>query len=230
MALELQKRPKRDMWYIMGTEFGECVRRSTGTADRKQAEAILAKVLAEILQRHPVEAQAMALAEATALAAGEIWKPIPGWEDCYEVSSLLRVRRKRHLRPLKLIRDSHGYLKVNLAGGGKQESRQIGHFYLSAFVGPRPGGMRCCHRDDNKTNNDPANLYWGTQLQNMQDKVRNGNQARGEKSGKAKLTEAAVRELRAARHDQIGEMATKFGISQRNARDIRARKTWKHVK
>src|SRR5262245_23201961 len=56
--LELQKRPGRDKYYIMGTEFGENVRESTGTADLAKAKVILAKKRAEIFKRHAYGAQA----------------------------------------------------------------------------------------------------------------------------------------------------------------------------
>src|SRR5262245_47919889 len=58
MSIELQKRPGRDAWYLMGTEFGENIRESTGTADRKQAEVILARKRKEIFERHAYGAQA----------------------------------------------------------------------------------------------------------------------------------------------------------------------------
>src|SRR5262245_16698678 len=118
----------------------------------------------------------------------EVWKPIPGWEH-YQVSSRLQFRG-RYGRPLRPFLTSHGYLNVTLSGGkGRQARHQIGYFYLLAFAGPRPAGMECCHRDDDKLNNDPANLYWANHHQNMRDKVRNGHSVRGEKNGHARLTE-----------------------------------------
>jgi len=72
MPLKLIQRG--DTWHITGTEFGETVRRSTGTADRKKAQAILAKVRAEIFKRHTYGAQATCTflnAAKSYLAAGK---------------------------------------------------------------------------------------------------------------------------------------------------------------
>src|SRR5215471_5302138 len=86
MPIELQKRPGRDKWYIMGTEFGENVRQSTGTADRKQAEAILAKVRAEIFQRHAFGAQATCTFLAASISYMEAGK---GGRDGRHLTRLL---------------------------------------------------------------------------------------------------------------------------------------------
>src|SRR5260370_42194124 len=45
---------------------------------------------------------------------------------------------------------------------------------LEAFVGPCSTGLECRHLDDNKRNNKPANLCWGTRKEQGEDRVRNG--------------------------------------------------------
>src|SRR5262245_30568301 len=58
MPIELEKRPGRKNYYLMGTEFGENVRESTGTADLSQAKVKLALKRKEIFDRHAFGAQA----------------------------------------------------------------------------------------------------------------------------------------------------------------------------
>jgi NUMOD4 motif len=163
----------------------------------------------------------------------EVWKAIPGWEGVYEVSSLVRIRRIKwgnRWRLLKPFLNSYGYLKVNLSGkDGRRESRQIGYFYLLAFVGPCPPGKECCHHDDNRFSTDPANFYWGTHHQNMLNKVRNGNSVRGQKNGSVKITEAAARAILAAPRGYVRRAAKKFGISPQHASRIRSGGSWAHL-
>src|SRR5262245_26436656 len=51
MPLKLIKRPGRNDWYVFGTHLGQFFRRSTKTADRAEAEIILAKYQAENFNR-----------------------------------------------------------------------------------------------------------------------------------------------------------------------------------
>jgi hypothetical protein len=121
-------------------------------------------------------------------AAPERWLPVVGYEEWYEVSDRGRVRsldpvaRGRHkpgmiLSPFLTV----GYPSVTLwprqrDGNGKPIKRTslIHDLMLTAFVGPRPPGMECCHEDDVKTNNVLGNLSWGTSLDNKADMRRNG--------------------------------------------------------
>lgn len=112
----------------------------------------------------------------------EQWLPVRRYEGLYEVSDLGRVRSldrtlhyERHGKPFAQRRrgglkqptvDKRGYPRVRLSKGGKAES-------LSAFVGPRPAGLMCCHADDVKTNNVLANLRWDTPRANLLDRFRN---------------------------------------------------------
>ena len=168
----------------------------------------------------------------------EVWRPIPGWEDLYQVSSLVRIRRSApHIPPsspllqraiLKpFIHD--GCLKVNLSGkGGRQERRQIAHLYLLAFVGPRPPGAECCHKDGNPTNNDPANLYWGTHLKSMRNKVRAGRSARGQKNGRARLSDDVVLAILRS-PEKPKDIAKRFGISRQHVYKIKSGTSWGHI-
>jgi hypothetical protein len=118
----------------------------------------------------------------------EVWKSILGYEGLYEVSDMGRVRSVDRMVPAKngtsrfypsVIKsqrlDKNGYPRVNLTDKGVQSSVWVHTLVLNAFVGPMPEWAKLCrHLDDVKTNNTLANLQWGTQSENEQDKIKNG--------------------------------------------------------
>lgn len=70
--------------------------------------------------------------------------------------------------------DSRGRVWIRLRRDGVQHNRKLGRLMLLTFVGqPKPGQV-CRHLDDDPTNNALGNLRWGTQSENMHDKVANG--------------------------------------------------------
>lgn len=100
--------------------------------------------------------------------------------------------------------------------------------------GDIPEEMVICHRCDNPPCCNPAHLFLGTVLDNVRDKIHKGRfrYATGESAGAAKITEAAVREIR-----QLAEagwlrrdIAKRFDVSVSNVGLIVTRKTWRHVK
>lgn len=81
---------------------------------------------------------------------------------------------------------------------------------------------------------NPTHLFLGTILDNSEDKVAKGRQARGETQGSAKLTEEIVREIRALyrwHHPIYGTtgLSRLLGIPQPTIAKIISRKSWKHV-
>lgn len=97
--------------------------------------------------------------------------------------------------------------------------------------GSIPDGMCVLHHCDNRRCvNARAHLFIGTQMDNLRDMTEKGRRApmpdtRGEKSGKAKLTESDVREIREATgtHNAI---AKRFGVSRQAVGSIRSGMTW----
>lgn len=113
---------------------------------------------------------------------GEEWRPVLGFEGLYEVSNLGRVkslpRDARNRGHLLKLRPSKAYYGAVLYRDGRPRRKLVHRLVLEAFESPCPDGMECCHRDGNPRNNVPENLYWGTHLQNMQDRVRHGGYPR----------------------------------------------------
>ena len=79
---------------------------------------------------------------------------------------------------------------------------------------------------------NPAHLRYGTDADNMADKVAASRQQRGETVPNAKLTAAGVRELRTlhAAGWSYADLGTRYGISPRTALDVVHGATWKHIK
>lgn len=65
------------------------------------------------------------------------------------------------------------------------------------FKGPIPEGMNLLHRCDTRLCINPDHLFLGTLAENNWDRDKKGRTAKGERSGKSKLTDAQVLEIRA---------------------------------
>lgn len=118
----------------------------------------------------------------------ERWLPVVGWEAYYEVSDQGRVRsldrivvettgraRRHYGRILRPSKDRHGYRRVLFSVHRVETTILVHHLVLEAFIEPRPPGMYGLHGSGDCTDNRPSNLRWGTQGDNMLDKIRHGN-------------------------------------------------------
>lgn len=128
----------------------------------------------------------------------EEWRDIPGWEGCYAVSNLGRVKslerkvpgklgstRTLKERILKPLNTKSGHLNVRLySRDHKCEWNQQGIHRLVAlaFIGPCPQDMEVCHNDGNPSNNIPTNLRYGTRSDNQLDIVKHGNNPRSNRT------------------------------------------------
>jgi hypothetical protein len=111
--------------------------------------------------------------DVTEPSLGEIesWLPVPGYEGLYEVSSLGRVKSIRILSSARL---SGGYPSVQLFRQHEGRRFLVHRLVAMAFLGPRPVGQVVRHLNDVKTDNQLANLAYGTKGDNRRDAVRNG--------------------------------------------------------
>lgn len=96
----------------------------------------------------------------------EVWKPILGYEDYYEVSNLGRVRRSvcnnPHYNSSGLLKPSirNGYYHVVLCVNNIHKSFNIHRLVASSFI-PNPNNLPYVnHKDENKLNNNVENLEW----------------------------------------------------------------------
>jgi hypothetical protein len=145
-----------------------------------------------------------ALNSLSATSENEEWKPVVGLEDCYEVSSLGRIRslprrlatwygtRASHARILKTKVGKNGYLNIAL-----QRNRELTHttvhaVVLKTFVGQPWPGQEVMHINGDRLDCRLSNLSWGTRKQNMFDQYRHGTRISGERHPRAKLTNEVV--------------------------------------
>ncbi len=99
-----------------------------------------------------------------------MWKQVSDTD--YEVSDRNQIRRKyrdpriiREKGPYRYLTGSinnWGYVTVYIAGKTYKMHRLV----LDAFVGPRPEGKECDHKNRNKLDNRLCNLHWVTRSEN----------------------------------------------------------------
>lgn len=96
--------------------------------------------------------------------------------------------------------------------------------------GPIPPGIKVCHHCDNPKCVNTDHLFLGTQADNTRDRDRKGRHWTyiGEDVHNAKLTDAAVREIRASSETEAA-LAARYGVRQTTINRVRNRKTWRHV-
>ncbi|MGA3803708.1 NUMOD4 motif-containing HNH endonuclease [Ralstonia nicotianae] len=178
----------------------------------------------------------------------EEWRAIQGFGDHYEVSSLGRVRVKDrtvikpHSKTGKLVhfhykgrllspapRSRLGDMAVNLTADGKTTMQSVHRLVLTAFVGPCPDGMECCHNNGNASDNRLENLRWDTHLANNGDRKLHGTYLLGEDHKMAKLSEEQVTEILSLGL-RYTEVVRRYGISKSQAFRICKGQAWKHLK
>jgi hypothetical protein len=140
----------------------------------------------------------------------------------------------------------YGYFHI---GGERARSVVERSAHRASWVlarGPIPDGLYVLHRCDNPPCVNPAHLFLGTHLDNIQDMKAKGRaargersaarlhperRARGEKASGAKITEAQVRAIR--REHAAGAtaraIAPRYGLHETSVGQIVRRQSWAHV-
>lgn len=115
----------------------------------------------------------------------EIWKPIIGYEDKYEISNLGNVRSRdievdqrhysgvmaRHVyrgQEIKKHPQRNGYLTVDLHRHGRPKRFLVHRLVGFHFLNKEQGKDYINHLDGNRANNNADNLVWCTQSENVQ--------------------------------------------------------------
>lgn len=168
----------------------------------------------------------------------EEWRPAPDYEDRYEISDVGAVRSLGRDRGrfaghiLTCRRNGKGYAAVQLWRGGRRKMVGIHRLVARAFLGEPLPYQEVNHRDGNKMNPAAGNLEWVTSSGNRRHAFVTGLQ-RSPYSDcpppNAKLTEAAVQEIRLAGESNHA-LARRYGVSRRTIIATRQRKIWAWVK
>ena len=171
----------------------------------------------------------------------EQWKPVPGYEGYYEVSSDGRVRSLARYVPGRwgllfvpgrmLSPAKARYLLVTLSVGGEAKTFGVHRLLCEAFHGPALTGYHAAHKDGNAHNNTVDNLYWASPKENCADRERHGKWVHGTRVNTNKLSEddvtAIVSECRAGAARK--EVAERYGVHRSTVDQLLRGDTWKHL-
>jgi hypothetical protein len=174
----------------------------------------------------------------------EAWKIVPGFPD-YEVSTHGRIRRLRAARccrwPAGYIKRPYmhkdGYLRTALTDAeGRLRRFTVHRLVLTTFVGARPIGTECNHKNCVKSDNRLENLEWITPKENSRHAKQNGRlrytPLKGTKNGNAILTDDIVREMRrlyATGRYTTKELGLRFGVAGNTAGRAVNGTGWTHI-
>jgi cyanate lyase len=168
----------------------------------------------------------------------EIWKPIPGYEQFYEISDLGRVRRKgntpscKHDRMLKPNqRKNAGYVTICLSKENKKHGHYLHQLVLLSFQGECPKGYQVNHKNEDKGDNRLANLEYVTAAQNTLHSRRTLGHHQGSRNAASKLTEQQVLEMRYKANvgSSYENLAREYGLAHTTVCAICYGDTWQHV-
>ena len=145
----------------------------------------------------------------------ESWRPVPSYEDYYEVSDYGRVRRLRAARGtqgsiLNGSLDCCGYRRVSLWKHNRGKTVRIHRLVTAAFLGS-PGDREPNHIDGDKTNNRLSNLEYVTRSENLRHSYRLGMHRRSRNHKFDSGLVATIRRLAKALPQR--EIARRLGVS-----------------
>lgn len=169
----------------------------------------------------------------------EVWKPIEGYEEQYEISSLgnlrsldrhermcdgrTRFRRGRMMSPQ--VKKNTGYVAANLYKDGKMKTYLVHRLVAEAFIPNHGHKKEVNHKSGDKTDNSVQNLEWMTSSEN----TKHSYDVLGRRgSCVGRFTPDQIRTIRAdTRSDRL--IADEYGVSASLIHQIRERKIYKGV-
>ena len=113
------------------------------------------------------------------------------------------VRTKHFIKPTQ--GDHQGHLTIKVTCDGKKYQQYVHRLIAKAFIPNNHNDPYVRHLDDNRNNNYPENLAWGTQLENHQDAVDNGTSYVITNEDRQKSYEMSSRPVRAI-NQKTGEI------------------------
>lgn len=90
----------------------------------------------------------------------EVWKPVKGFEERYEVSNHGRIMRKDQDRVLGHTYNYSGQPAIVLCNGSKRRVFTVARLVALTFLGEHPTLSKVANKDGDPTNNHVENLVW----------------------------------------------------------------------
>ncbi len=173
-----------------------------------------------------------------------LWKPIPGFEGIYSVSTEGSVRSEARTvvkttgpanlreKPRRSALGVDGYYRITLRRNNKSYTFLLHRLVLLAFRGSPTSKHEGCHLDGNPRNNILINLCWAAHSENEKHKINKGTSNRGSNHYLTKLTENDVYCIKTLLFEGKSQqkVANKFNVDRRVVNQISTGKTWKHVR
>lgn len=136
----------------------------------------------------------------------EIWKPIKGYEGCYEISSLCRIRsiprkiksksigfamtKERILKPW--LCKSTKYYMVTLYKYHKSKKKSVHRLFAEAFI-PNPENKPFIdHINGVRSDNRIENLRWVTHKENMNTPTAKENRIRSQSHSAKRVAQISI--------------------------------------
>lgn len=143
-------------------------------------------------------------------------------------------KRSTKWKELRASKCKDGHLRVTLFANAQRHQFFVHQLVLRAFVGPPGSGEQCRHFfEPDPANNKLENLRYGSSKQNKHDSIRHDTWGRGDRNGRALITDEHAREIHrlyltgAYTQDQLAAM---FNVRRHVVEGLLWGSTWKHLK
>ncbi|MES2287668.1 MAG: HNH endonuclease [Bacteroidota bacterium] len=138
----------------------------------------------------------------------------------------------KHIKKLRHFVNKKGYLEFGIKTDKGIRAVGIHVLVADAYIGKKPIGMVVRHKDNNKKNNHPNNLCYGTHQDNATDRVVSGGYAQGENHSRSRFTKKQVLTILKLRKQRIKTrvIAQKFSTCTAVIEGIIYNKTYLNIK
>lgn len=124
-------------------------------------------------------------------------------------------------------KDKDGYAQF---WDGDNQVHTRAHIYSAKIhLGKKMPNMCVCHKCDNPSCVNPNHLFYGTALDNQQDKMAKNRQAKGESQGHSKLTNEQIEQIRARANESYKVLCKEFNLVPSTVYRIWHNQSWKHI-